>query len=172
MLLGNGDIGSAWSCDPTRWGSTSGKMIAWDIRVSEDGEEDLLPFADLLKLWQRASEEAKRLGKPDMLFIEDNIDFFLEYTRKMEASYGRPWPRPWPCGTVWIHWDSRWVEPRNQVLDLGNGLFTLELNCTGVARSSHVETISCFVDWDTGLISVSTGRTCAASRGITTPNSM
>ena len=102
---------------------------------SEDGKEDVLPFPDLLNLWRRASEEAKRLGKPDLLFIEDNIDFFREYTRKVQASYERPWPRPWPCGTVWVHWDPRWVEPRKQVLDLANGLFTLKLDCTGLASS-------------------------------------
>jgi len=156
MLLGNGDIGVCLAVRPDALGLHIGKNDCWDIRVSEEGEEDLLPFADLLKLWQRASEEAKRLGKPDMLFIEDNIDFFREYTRKMEASYGRPWPRPWPCGTVWVHWDSRWVEPRNQVLDLANGLFTLNLNCTDLASPPHAVTLSCFVDWSTGLISLST----------------
>ena len=156
MLLGNGDIGVCLVVRPDALGLHIGKNDCWDIRVSEDGKEDVLPFPDLLKLWQRASEEAKRLGKPDMLFIEDNIDFFREYTRKVEASYERPWPRPWPCGTVWVHWDPRWVEPRKQVLDLANGLFTLNLDCTGLASSPHTVTLSCFVDWNSGLISVST----------------
>jgi alpha-L-fucosidase 2 len=156
MLLGNGDIGVCLVVRPDAFGLHIGKNDCWDIRVSEDGNEDVLPFPDLLKLWQRASEEAKRLGKPDMLFIEDNIDFLREYTRKVEASYGRPWPRPWPCGTVWVHWDPRWVEPRKQVLDLGNGLFTLNLDCTSLASPPYAVTLSCFVDWNTGLISVST----------------
>ncbi len=156
MLLGNGDIGVCLVVRPDALGLHIGKNDCWDIRVSEEGKEDVLPFPDLLKLWRRASEEAKRLGKPDLLFIEDNIDFFREYTRKVQASYERPWPRPWPCGTVWVHWDPRWVEPRKQLLDLANGLFTLKLDCTGLDSSSHAVTLSCFVDWNSGVISVST----------------
>ena len=153
MLLGNGDVGVCVVVRPDALGLHIGKNDCWDIRVSEDGKDDVLPFPDLLKLWQRASEKAKKLGKPDMLFIEDDIDFFREYTAKVQASYERPWPRPWPCGTVWVHWDPRWVEPRKQVLDLANGLFTLNLDCTSLVSPPHTVTLSCFVDWSTGLVS-------------------
>jgi alpha-L-fucosidase 2 len=153
MLLGNGDVGVCVVVRPDALGLHIGKNDCWDIRVSEDGKDDVLPFPDLLKLWQRASEAAKKLGKPDMLFIEDDIDFFREYTAKVQASYERPWPRPWPCGTIWVHWDPRWVEPRKQVLDLANGLFTLNLDCTSLVSPPHTVTLSCFVDWSTGLVS-------------------
>ena len=156
MLLGNGDVGVCVVVRPDALGLHIGKNDCWDTRMSEEVEEHVLPFSQLLELWARASDEAKRLGKPDMLFLEDNIDFFRDYTQKTEASYLRPWPRPWPCGTIWLHWDPRWVRPRTHALDPANGLFTLELNCAkpgGTSRNCH---LVCFVDWSTGLISGST----------------
>ncbi len=156
MLLGNGDLGVCAVVRPDALGLHIGKSDSWDIRVSEDIEKHVLTFQDLLKLWKRAGEEAKRLGKPEMLSLEYNIDFFREYTNKVASSYARPWPRPWPCGTVWIHWDPRWVAPGKQTLDLATGLYTLDLTCAGFEQNSRVIRLSSFVDWATGLVSVST----------------
>src|SRR5579875_3959861 len=103
MLLGNGDVGVCVVVRPDALGLHLGKNDSWDIRVSEDIEKNVLTFKELLKLWARAGEAAKRQGKPDMLYLETNIDFFREYTEKVASSYRMPWPRPWPCGTVWIH---------------------------------------------------------------------
>ena len=84
MLLGNGDIGVCITVRPDALGLHLGKEDSWDIRVSEDHYQHVLPFDELLKLWERASEEAKRQGKPDMLDLEHNIDFFRDYTAKGE----------------------------------------------------------------------------------------
>jgi len=156
MLLGNGDVGVCVVVRPDALGLHIGKNDCWDIRVSEDIEKRILTFQELLKLWQRASEEAKRLGNPHMLFLETNIAFFADYTKSVASSYGRPWPRPWPSGTVWIHWDPRWVHAGKQTLDPASGVYTLDLTCTGLEKSSRLVKLSCFVDWTTGLISAST----------------
>lgn len=157
MLLGNGDVGVCAVVRPDALGLHLGKSDVWDIRVSEESFQHVLPFPELLKLWERASEEAKRLGKPDMLYLETKIDFFREYTDKVNVSYDhRTWPRPWPCGTVWIHWDPRWVHVGRQVLDPSNGLFTLEMRLDQPRSKQRTLTVSCFVDWATGLVSVST----------------
>lgn len=156
MLLGNGDVGLCAVVRPDALGLHIGKSDCWDIRVSEDIEKYVLSFQDLLKLWERASEEAKRLGKPDMLSLETNIGFFRDYTRKVESSYGRPWPRPWPCGTVWIHWDPRWVHAGKQTLDPANGFYSLELICTKPDAASRSVSLACFVDRASGLVSAST----------------
>ncbi|MBZ5561883.1 MAG: hypothetical protein LAP13_05625 [Acidobacteriia bacterium] len=156
MLLGNGDVGVCVTVRPDALGLHLGKSDSWDIRVSEEHWKYVLPFNELLTLWQRASEEAKRQGKPDMLFLEDNIDFFREYTRKVNASYNQPWPRPWPCGIVWIQWDPRWVRVRKQTLDPSNGLFTLELDCREPGRPPRRVDLLGFVDWETGDVCVST----------------
>jgi len=155
MLLGNGDVGVCATVRPDALGLHLGKLDAWDIRVSEDHIQHLVPFAEILKMWERASAEAKRQGQPDMLYLESRIGFFREYTKKMHSSYNRPWPRPWPCGIVWFHWDSRWVEVKRQTLDPSNGLLTIELVWMPHGEQARTATIFCHVDWATGLVSVS-----------------
>jgi hypothetical protein len=126
MLMGNGDLGLCVTLRPDALGLHIGKEDAWDIRVSEDHYQHVLPFQELLKLWERAGEEAKRQGKPEMTSLEYNIDFFHEYTQKVGASYEKPWPRPWPCGIVWVHWDPRQVTLVRQTLDPADGLYTAD----------------------------------------------
>jgi hypothetical protein len=154
MLLGNGDIGVCVTVRPDALGLHIGKEDSWDIRVSENHYQHVLPFDELLKLWQRAGEEAKRQGKPDMTYLEYGIDFFRDYTLKVTSSYGKSWPRPWPCGIVWVHWDSRQVRVLRQVLDPSNGLFTLELEHDDLRGKRRKVTVRCFVSWATGHISV------------------
>lgn len=156
MLLGNGDVGVCAVVRPDALGLHIGKNDCWDIRVSEPAEDKVLPFADLLAMWKRASEEAKRQGNPDMVHLEENIDFFREYSQTVAQSYRQKWPRPWPCGTIWINWDVRWVEPMEFRLDPSDGLFTLDLKCTTMANESRTVQLHAFVDWESGLISVST----------------
>jgi hypothetical protein len=60
----------------------------------------VLAFANLLEMWKRAGEEAKKEGKPDMVHLEENIDFFHEYSQMVNQSYNKKWLRPWPCGTT------------------------------------------------------------------------
>jgi len=155
MLLGNGDIGLCVTVRPDAMGLHLGKEDSWDIRVSEDHYQYVLPLNELLNLWERASAEAKRQGKPDMLYLESNIDFFRDYTTKVASSYAKSWPRPWPCGIVWMHWDSRKVRVVRQRLDPSNGLFMLELEHDNL-RGKHRQVRVCgFVSWDTGHVSVS-----------------
>lgn len=156
MLLGNGDVGVCAVVRPDALGLHIGKSDCWDIRVSEDIEKYVLTYKELLDLWARASEEAKRRDQPDMLHLESSIDFFREYTQKVVSSYRKPWPRPWPCGTVWIHWDPRWVQPVRQTLDPASGQYALQLALNDASAVSRNLNVSCFVDWATGLVSVTT----------------
>jgi len=157
MLLGNGDIGVCVTTRPDALGLHLGKEDSWDIRVSEDHYRHVLSFKELLKLWERASQEAKRLGKPELLFLEREIDFFREYTQKVESSYRKSWPRPWPCGILWIHWDPRFVRVTQQTLDISNGLLTIDLAHKELQEAqSHQIRISVFVHAEAGQVSVST----------------
>src|ERR1700758_5398528 len=69
MLLGNGDVGACVIVRPDAVGIHIGKNDCWDIRVSEDITNHVLPFREVLQLWQRASQEAKKMEKPDMLYL-------------------------------------------------------------------------------------------------------
>ena len=154
MLLGNGDVGVCAVVRPDALGIHISKSDCWDIRVSEDSEKDVVPFAEILKMWQRASDEAKQNGNPNLSNLESAVASFREYSEKVGSSYSKPWPRPWPCGTVWLKWDPRWVETGRYTLDPSNGLFTLELKSTGLAGTDRLVQLTAFVDWDSGLVSV------------------
>jgi hypothetical protein len=152
MLLGNGDIGACVTVRPDALGLHLGKEDAWDIRVSEDHYQHVKPLPELLKLWERAGNEAKRRGHPDMISLETRINELHEYTQEVTASYRKPWPRPWPCGIVWIHWDSRKVRAVQQTLDPANGLYRLELEHDDLRGSRHSVNLYCFVNRTAGHV--------------------
>src|ERR1039458_5275753 len=60
LLLGNGDIGVCVTVRPDAMGIHIGKNDAWDIRVSEEHAAHIKTFQEVLELWKRAGEEAKR----------------------------------------------------------------------------------------------------------------
>ena len=128
MLLGNGDIGLCVTARPDALGLHIGKSDSWDIRVSEEHAAHVLPFAEVCKLWERASDEAKRQGHPEMTYLEEKIPILRDYAQTVSSSYRQIWPRPWPCGIVWIHWDPNRYRVARQSLDPSNGLFDLTLS--------------------------------------------
>jgi hypothetical protein len=97
MLLGNGDIGVCAVVRPDALGLHISKSDCWDIRVTEGTEKDVRPFAEILEMWKRASEELKQKGYKPGDSVE-SADFFRDYLDKVGHSYSKPWPRPWPCG--------------------------------------------------------------------------
>jgi hypothetical protein len=151
MLLGNGDIGVCVTVRPDALGLHIGKSDAWDIRVSEDHYKHVLSFAELLKLWQSASDQAKTEGKPDMLYLEEEIPSLREYTKKVTSSYEKSWPRPWPCGTIWLHWDASRTHVGRQTLDISCGQFSLELEQDSQSVRLHA------------LVNTATGHVCVWS---------
>ena len=153
-LLGNGDVGVCVTLRPDALGLHIGKEDSWDIRVSEDHYQHVLHFDELLKLWERAGAEAKRHGKPEMIYLEDKIDFLRDYAQKVSASYRKPWPRPWPCGIVWIHWDPRRVRLVQQTLDPSDGLYTAEFLHDDLRGKTSPFRLLCFVNRDANHICV------------------
>jgi alpha-L-fucosidase 2 len=155
MLLGNGDVGVCAVVRPDALGLHISKSDCWDIRVTEGSEKEVRPFSEILAMWREASAAAKRDGEGDALSIEGN-PAFRAYSDKVGASYGKNWPRPWPCGTVWLKWDARWVEPVVYSLNPANGVFSLELKSTTIEREVSSTRLTAFVDWESGRLIVET----------------
>jgi alpha-L-fucosidase 2 len=153
MLLGNGDIGVCAVVRPDALGLHISKSDSWDVRVTEGSEKDVRPFAEILDMWKRASEELKQKGYKPGDSVE-NADFFREYLNKVGHSYSKPWPRPWPCGTVWVKWDARWVEPVTYRLNPANGVFTLELKIQSLDHDPRTASVTVFVDRESGRVTV------------------
>ncbi len=147
MLLGNGDIGVCITIRPDALGLHIGKSDSWDIRVSEDHARHVLPFAEVVKMWDRASAEAKAKGTPEATALEDSDAALHEYTARVASSYEKSWPRPWPCGIVWVHWDPAVLRIVRQELDPADGLFSLEL-----AREGGILHLFCFVNTAAGHV--------------------
>ena len=148
MLLGNGDIGVCLVVRPDALGLHLGKLDVWDIRVSEDHIQHLLPFDKVLELWRQAGERAE----PDAIHLEQQDPVLAEYVNKVRSSYAKPWPRPWPCGTLWLHWDARKVTVKRQELDISSGVYSLLAEYDDLRGSITTRAIECFVSWSTGHI--------------------
>ena len=153
MLLGNGDVGACAVVRPDALGLHLSKSDCWDIRVTEGSEKEVRPFSEILEMWKRASAELSRDGNHDGESVED-AGFFREYVGKVGEAYSKPWPRPWPCGTIWLKWDARWAEPMSYRLNPANGVFTLELKITSLNDRERIAKLTAFVDWDSGRISI------------------
>jgi hypothetical protein len=150
MLLGNGDIGVCVTLRPDALGLHLGKLDVWDIRVSDEHVQHLLPFKDVVAMWDRASTRAK----PDATFLEISDPELRAYTEKVGSSYRKPWPRPWPCGTLWVHWDSRQVRLVRQELDLATGVYTAHLLHDDLRGKVEPFRLRCFVSWSEGHVLV------------------
>ena len=148
MLLGNGDVGLCITARPDALGLHFGKEDAWDIRVSEDHAQHVLPFAEVMKMWERASERARKAGRPDATYLENSDPELSAYQQKVRSSYAKSWPRPWPCGTVWLHWDSRWVTVGQQNLSIIDGQYELQLRVAEHGKPPRQVTVRCFVSRD------------------------
>jgi hypothetical protein len=156
FLLGNGDIGVCVTVRPDSLGLHLGKLDVWDIRVSEDHIQHLKPFSEILRMWEEASERAKQEGHPDATYLESTDPVLREYTDKLRSSYAKPWPRPWPCGVVWLHWDSRRITVKRQALDIAKGVYTLETEHDDLHGRIAPHRLECFVNWSNGHVGIAT----------------
>jgi alpha-L-fucosidase 2 len=156
MLLGNGDLGVCVTLRPDALGLHIGKLDVWDVRVSEDHAAHVLPFREVLRLWKEASDAAKRAGKPDQMFLETSFEPLMSYQKKVRSSYAQIWPRPWPCGSVYVHWDARFVTLVRQTLDPSDGLYRAELRYDNLRGQRSTLQLYAFVNWDAGHLAVYT----------------
>ncbi|MCC7498734.1 MAG: hypothetical protein IT160_14225 [Bryobacterales bacterium] len=169
MLMGNGDIGLCVTVRPDALGLHLGKLDIWDIRVSEDHVQHLLPFDKLLELWQRASDQAKRDGNPRAVSLE-NSPTMKDYTTRLRSSYAQKWPRPWPAGLLWFHWDPRQIRVALQRLDISDGLYCLHLDFDDLHGNERLVTVSCFVNWECGHLRVESDHPLPVSSVVYTPH--
>jgi len=151
MLLGNGDVGVCAVVRPDALALHISKSDCWDIRVTEESDKEVRPFSEILEMWRRASAELKTKGNSSS--VED-AEFFRAYCDRVGGSYRKPWPRPWGCGTVWLKWDSRWVEPKAYSLNPANGVFILDLKIRTLHDPERTARLTAFVDRDSGRLTV------------------
>ncbi|MDR2086568.1 MAG: hypothetical protein LBP72_05275 [Dysgonamonadaceae bacterium] len=130
-LLGNGAMGVVVTTRPDAIHFHFGHNNVWDIRIAEDYRDETGTFDEIIS-------RVKALPS-DLKSIRDD-KWFDNYINKMRTNYDKPYPRPFPCGTVVLGFDRRQVELLGHRTDISNGLCEIYLLNNGVRNTLQVFT--------------------------------
>ena len=111
-VLGNGGLGVIVTTRPDAVQLHFGHNNVWDIRVAEDNQDKIGTFDEIMAKIKALPEGLKN--------IRDDA-WFSDYFRLMRANYDKPYPRPFPCGTVVLGFDRGQTELLGHKLDISNG---------------------------------------------------
>ena len=117
-LLGNGAMGVVVTTRPDAVVLYFGHNNVWDIRISEKNKDKIGTFKEIFN---------KVKAIPDTLSSLRKDPWFRDYSRMALFNYERPYPRPFPCGSVLLGFDRRKAEMIGYRLDISNGLCEIKL---------------------------------------------
>jgi hypothetical protein len=117
-LLGNGGMGVVVTTRPDAVVLRFGHNNVWDIRIAEKNRKEIGTFKDVF-------EKISRI--PDTLAMLNEDTAYEKYRKITVENYRKPYPRPFPCGSVVLGFDLRDVEMINYKLDISNGLCEVKL---------------------------------------------
>jgi alpha-L-fucosidase 2 len=117
-LLGNGGMGVVVTTRPDAVVMHFGHNNVWDIRIAENHKSEIGTFKEIFEKVQKIPATLNNL-------TEDA--WYQSYNRMVSDNYNKPYPRPFPCGTVLLGFDRRQVELIGHRLDISDGLCTIKL---------------------------------------------
>lgn len=132
-LLGNGAMGVVVTTRPDAVVFYFGHNNVWDIRIAENNQEKIGTFKYVFS-------QVKAI--PDTLTVLTQNPWYLEYSNMAAENYGKPYPRPFPCGSVLLGFDRRNVEIIGHRLDISNGLCEVYL----LTKAQKKLTLQIFTD--------------------------
>jgi hypothetical protein len=132
-LLGNGAMGVVVTTRPDGVMIHFGHNNVWDIRIAEDNKEELGNFEYVFN---------KVKAIPDTLKLLTDDPWYKEYSEMAAENYSKPYPRPFPCGSVLLGFDRRNAEMLGHKLDISNGLCEVYL----LTKDKHKRTLQIFTD--------------------------
>ena len=112
-LLGNGAMGVVITTRPDGVLMYFGHNNVWDIRIAEDNKDKIGTF-------EYVFDKVKSI--PDTLELLTQDPWYNEYSKMAAENYRKPYPRPFPCGSVLLGFDRRNAEMIGHKLDISNGL--------------------------------------------------
>jgi len=112
-LLGNGAMGVVVTTRPDAIVLYFGHNNVWDIRIAENNKEKIGTFKEVFN---------RVKGISDTLSLLTKDPWYNEYSKMTAENYGKPYPRPFPCGSVLLGFDRRNAEMIGHRLDISNGL--------------------------------------------------
>lgn len=111
-LLGNGGLGVVVTTRPDAVVIHFGHNDVWDIRLAEDNREKLGTFEELFRRVRQIPADRSPESEP----------WLREYIEMAGANYRKPYPRPFPCGTLLLGFDRRQAELLGHRLHIDSGL--------------------------------------------------
>jgi len=121
-LLGNGAMGVVVTTRPDGILLYFGHNNVWDIRIAENQREKIGTFDYVLR-------KVKSISDTMSLLTQD--PWYREYSEMAADNYSKPYPRPFPCGSVLLGFDRRNAELIGHRLDISDGLCEVELLTAG-----------------------------------------
>jgi len=120
-LLGNGAMGVVVTTRPDGIVIYFGHNNVWDIRIAEKNREKIGSFDYVFNKVKSIS---------DTLAVLTQDKWYKEYSEMAAENYRKPYPRPFPCGSVVLGFDLRNAEMIGHRLDISNGLCEVSLITT------------------------------------------
>jgi len=117
-LLGNGALGAVVTTRPDAIVIRFGHNNVWDIRIAEENRKALGTFKSV---FDRVSQI-----EPSLNNLTDD-PWYNQYNRMSAENYAKPYPRPFPCGSLLLGFDRRKIQLIGHELDISNGLCRVEL---------------------------------------------
>jgi hypothetical protein len=133
-LLGNGALGAVVTTRPDAIVIHFGHNNVWDIRVAEANKERIGAFPEIFARVAAIPAEYERL---------DQDPWYSEYVALMTESYRKPYPRPFPCGSLILGFDPRRAELLGHELDIASGRCTVRMRAGDLQIAVHI-----FADMD------------------------
>ena len=112
-LLGNGAMGAVVTTRPDAVVIYFGHNNVWDIRIAENYRKEIGNFSYVFN---------KVKDIPDTLALLTQDPWYRKYSEMAAENYRKPYPRPFPCGSVLLGFDLRNAEMIGHTLDISNGL--------------------------------------------------
>ena len=117
-LLGNGGMGIVVTTRPDGVLVHFGHNNVWDIRLAENNKDKIGTFDYVF---------GKVKAIPDTLESLAQDPWYREYRAMTRENYSKPYPRPFPCGSLLLGFDRRNAELIGHKLDISNGLLEVFL---------------------------------------------
>lgn len=117
-LLGNGGLGAVVTTRPDAVVVHFGHNNVWDIRLAEDNKEKIGTFKEVFEKVKAIPVDAPSL---------ESDPWYRDYMRMTRANYDKPYPRPFPCGSLVLGFDRREVELLGYRLDIATGMCVVHL---------------------------------------------
>ncbi|MFZ4861113.1 glycosyl hydrolase family 95 catalytic domain-containing protein [Sphingobacterium sp. Mn56C] len=115
-LLGNGALGAVVTTRPDAIVIYLGHNKVWDVRIAEENKEKIGTF-------QQVFDKVKQIPA-DLANLTDD-PWYKAYNAMTAENYSKPYPRPFPTGSIVLGFDRRKMKLLGHDLDIATGMCTV-----------------------------------------------